>query len=1830
MRSILSGLLLPLLLLTAGLVNWSLISLINLLTSLLFRFTAPKKEFRFRRRNLSLWFVFIYSSFVILLQVLFLSICASLDPQWSIADAWWIKLLGLIKGPSWTSPRVIYFLVIELLVVLIALTEIKKDKFGFVEFQGSFWRSEDSFWVYLSSIAKHIGYRLRLASCLLLPAVQLVSGISNPSWLSLPFFVCSCVGLVDWSLTSNFLGLFRMKSISSKHLSGELKMDFEQVRTDSEIFMQLSCVKHDLEDMEFIMSLREGNLTEQLLPSRSSFFVHQLRSGVRHTNILLRGPVFRIFSINWFTYGFPISLFALSYWSFHFASICAFGLLAYVGYILYAFPSLFRLHRLNGLLLVFILLWAVSTYVFNVAFAYTKLKAGKDMEIWEMVGLWHYPIPGFFLLAQFCLGILVALGNLVNNSVFLCLSNEERRLSSENETEEVKEDAKVLIVATIAWGLRKCSRAIMLLLIFLIATKPGFIHAAYMIFFFAYLLSHKVNKRMRQSLILLCEAHFAILYILQLNLVSRKLEQKGSTSLDVLSQLGLLESDSSLDFLEIAILACFCAVYNHGFEMLFSFSAIVQHTACPPIGFSILRAGLSKSVLLSVYATSNIRENSASCSHERRIALYLNAIGKKVLSTYRSFGTYIAFLTILIAVYLVRPNYISFGYIFLLLVWIIGRQLDEKTKRRLWFPLKVYAIAVFVFIYILSIFPTFETWMSSKFDLLVSFGYNIEASLSENLSECLAIMIVMQLYSYERRQSEHLKSQDPDPLQLGISGFTKRFLIWHSQKIFFSALFYASLSPISAFGFFYLLGLVFCSALPKASRTPSTSFLIYTGLLVYRPSFEGLEAGLRPKVLVVVACTLQYNVFRWLKMIPSSLLNIDGSEEPCPLFVSAEDLSHLVSISDQDNPSLSGSRELSSQMMEQRNSWSYLRPHIYQQSEGSSSHRGACDGSNRKYDYIWGTMTESYKWKKKRIVALRQERFEMQKTTLRVYLKFWMENMFNLFGLEINMIALLLASFALLNAISMVYIACLATCILLPRPTIRKLWPIFAFLFATVLLAEYFAMWKSMMPLNRQLAIESNARCNDCWKNSNIYFYYCEKCWLGLVVDDPRMLISYYVVFMLTCFKLRADHASGFSWSFTYEQMVSQRKNAFVWRDLSFETKSMWTFLDYLRVYCYCHLLDLVLALILITGTLEYDVLHFGYLGFALIFFRMRLTILKKKNKIFKYLRIYNFAEQEKKAAWKTEHLQHIRKSEENKSQRNLQVEKMKSEMLNLQIQLHGMNSTTAYGNESPTNGGVRRRRNASLTMQDFGNFEKRDGSIDPDQGFSLNMNEYPSSCSITAKDGEWYSVGFNNCKGGFMNCKELQSGSSWSEKAKKVFNLMEQMVEMVVCSCSKHWKSLTQEAESPPYFVQLSMDVKLWPKDGIQPERIESGINQLLQLVHDENCKNEKPNNCPCASKVQIQSIEKNSENANVALVVFEVVYASPSAECEPAEQYNSLTPAADVAKEILKARSMGLAEKVIFYLFNLILSTYAVTEYAWNMDGSQQNAAGFALRAIYLTKAVSLALQAMQIRHGIPNKSTLYRQFLTSEVSRVNYLGYRLYRALPFLYELRCVLDWSCTTTSLTMYDWLKYPWLVPNAVQKQFTMSLSDMEIKFSWVLTRDRPKGKETVKFERSVDPLDLPNSSEVEGVLNGSFSSFRTFNIYPRFFRVTGSGEVRPFVMEVNDVSADLVLHHGSSKWWSFHDINSLDAYGCRGLSGPMAVIVSEETPLGRFIRLQCSDLRMRIPYENLPLCDRLIAICEDIYAARAEGELGVEEVLYWTLVKIYRSPHMLLEYTNPD
>ena len=122
----------------------------------------------------------------------------------------------------------------------------------------------------------------------------------------------------------------------------------------------------------------------------------------------------------WRCWILQVSLFALSFWSFHFASICAFGLLAYVGYIIYAFPSLFRLHRLNGLLLVFILLWAVSTYIFNVAFTFLNLKLGKVASFWIILYLLKVPKCSSFW--TFCYSSYAGHGYM-GNGWFVALSH---------------------------------------------------------------------------------------------------------------------------------------------------------------------------------------------------------------------------------------------------------------------------------------------------------------------------------------------------------------------------------------------------------------------------------------------------------------------------------------------------------------------------------------------------------------------------------------------------------------------------------------------------------------------------------------------------------------------------------------------------------------------------------------------------------------------------------------------------------------------------------------------------------------------------------------------------------------------------------------------------------------------------------------------------------------------------------------------------------------------------------------------------------------------------------------------------------------------------------------------------------------------------------------------------------------------------------------------------------------------------------------------------------------------------------------------------------------
>lgn len=84
--------------------------------------------------------------------------------------------------------------------------------------------------------------------------------------------------------------------------------------------------------------------------------------------------------------------------------------------------------------------------------------------------------------------------------------------------------------------------------------------------------------------------------------------------------------------------------------------------------------------------------------------------------------------------------------------------------------------------------------------------------------------------------------------------------------------------------------------------------------------------------------------------------------------------------------------------------------------------------------------------------------------------------------------------------------------------------------------------------------------------------------------------------------------------------------------------------------------------------------------------------------------------------------------------------------------------------------------------------------------------------------------------------------------------------------------------------------------------------------------------------------------------------------------------------------------------------------------------------LRVVVLLRCASFALSALQLRTGYPppagymNGTGRHTMVFMRRVSSLSGLAYQIFAAIPFVYELRQLLDWSCTPTTLTFMDWLK----------------------------------------------------------------------------------------------------------------------------------------------------------------------------------------------------------------
>lgn len=247
-----------------------------------------------------------------------------------------------------------------------------------------------------------------------------------------------------------------------------------------------------------------------------------------------------------------------------------------------------------------------------------------------------------------------------------------------------------------------------------------------------------------------------------------------------------------------------------------------------------------------------------------------------------------------------------------------------------------------------------------------------------------------------------------------------------------------------------------------------------------------------------------------------------------------------------------------------------------------------------------------------------------------------------------------------------------------------------------------------------------------------------------------------------------------------------------------------------------------------------------------------------------------------------------------------------------------------------------------------------------------------------------------------------------------------------------------------------------------------------------------------------------------------------------------------------------------------------------------------------------------------------------------------------------------------------WIASPPLVKSVINA----SLGGLSLHVGWTFTRQRPPDNRLLSVTVS-HVLSEEDKEDLRQMLNGNTSVVLGIRqMFGAFMHLPGEGSVQLGFLQQKlpwMISCNLFLHEeGWKVWWRMpcslasppelpsdlpRDAN-VSMNGCRGDAGPLAVIISERAPagalgeavgrvgiiglyatfvlaVGRFLRLAVSDLQKQILFQDLPDVSRIEALIQEIDAARAAGDSALEEELYWTIVRIYRTPALLYELTLP-
>lgn len=139
----------------------------------------------------------------------------------------------------------------------------------------------------------------------------------------------------------------------------------------------------------------------------------------------------------------------------------------------------------------------------------------------------------------------------------------------------------------------------------------------------------------------------------------------------------------------------------------------------------------------------------------------------------------------------------------------------------------------------------------------------------------------------------------------------------------------------------------------------------------------------------------------------------------------------------------------------------------------------------------------------------------------------------------------------------------------------------------------------------------------------------------------------------------------------------------------------------------------------------------------------------------------------------------------------------------------------------------------------------------------------------------------------------------------------------------------------------------------------------------------------------------------------------------------------------------------KSILHVSEMIVYFWYCSSLIWNSDASRSyfftkdlsTAPLGHIRAVLLLKCLSFAASALQLRSGYPppasysNGMGRHTFVFMRSISAPASLAFHAFTAVPFLYEMRQLLDWSCTPTTLTYVRYIYCSELIIKKKEKGF---------------------------------------------------------------------------------------------------------------------------------------------------------------------------------------------------